>query len=293
MAHRAVRVARRWSSRRRVAPAAPRSCRGLTRRRDRGERHGWGAGRRAPRSKASPTGDWELGTGNGERGTGNWEPRPSPGTTAIPRLRTCGAALGMTRSFRFPFPGPSPVPGSRQSPVHVRARSRFPTFGHFVLEGMRPRTAFLAIPSTRSGRAMIVALGLGTVVGSGCAPRGRDGDTIRIGIAADLKRPNMQTVLRGAELAIDQLNAEGGRRFELAKPPERATGAVEICRRVSRRPFRRGRGGAGRQPKQPRGRADLLRRGRWRPARPRRRLTHIDQHGAHGPELVALPGLPE
>jgi branched-chain amino acid transport system substrate-binding protein len=57
-----------------------------------------------------------------------------------------------------------------------------------------------------------------------------DGGTIRIGIAADLKRPNMQTVLRGAELAIDQLNAEGsGRRFELVKPPPGATGAVEIA----------------------------------------------------------------
>lgn len=55
-------------------------------------------------------------------------------------------------------------------------------------------------------------------------------DTIRIGIAADLKRPNMQTVLRGAELAIEQLNSEGsGHRFELVKPPAAATAAVEIA----------------------------------------------------------------
>jgi len=95
---------------------------------------------------------------------------------------------------------------------------------------MRPHTAFLAIPSTRLVRTAILGLGFGTLVVSGCAPRGHDGSTIRIGIAADLKRPNMQTVLRGAELAIDQLNAEGGAgRFELAKPPSRATGAVEIA----------------------------------------------------------------
>ena len=92
---------------------------------------------------------------------------------------------------------------------------------------MRPHTALLVIPSTRSARAAI--LGLALVV-SGCAPRGHDDRIIRIGIAADLKRPNMQTVLRGAELAIDQLNSEGaGGRFELAKPPAQATGAVEIA----------------------------------------------------------------
>ena len=92
---------------------------------------------------------------------------------------------------------------------------------------MRPHTALLVIPSTRSARASI--LGLALVV-SGCAPRGHDDRIIRIGIAADLKRPNMQTVLRGAELAIDQLNSEGaGGRFELAKPPAQATGAVEIA----------------------------------------------------------------
>ena len=40
----------------------------------------------------------------------------------------------------------------------------------------------------------------------------------------------MQTVLRGVELAIDQLNAEGnGRQFEIAKPPIPATSAVEIA----------------------------------------------------------------
>ena len=64
----------------------------------------------------------------------------------------------------------------------------------------------------------------------GCTSGGDDGGTVRIGIAADLKRPNMQTVLRGVELAIDQLNAEGsGRRFEIAKPPASATSAVEIA----------------------------------------------------------------
>jgi len=69
-----------------------------------------------------------------------------------------------------------------------------------------------------------------TIAALGCNASRDAGGTIRIGIAADLKRPNMQTVLRGVELAIDQLNAEGnGRRFEIAKPPAPATGAVEIA----------------------------------------------------------------
>jgi branched-chain amino acid transport system substrate-binding protein len=71
---------------------------------------------------------------------------------------------------------------------------------------------------------------LASVVALACAGPGDDGGTIRIGIAADLKRPNMQTVFRGVELAIEQLNAEGnGRRFELAKPPAGASSAVEIA----------------------------------------------------------------
>jgi len=95
---------------------------------------------------------------------------------------------------------------------------------------MRSHTRSLAIPSTRSIRAAIQAIGIGAVVLSGCNRGVGDGGTIRIGIAADLKRPNMQTVLRGAELAIDDLNAEGsGRRFELVKPPSNASGAVEIA----------------------------------------------------------------
>jgi branched-chain amino acid transport system substrate-binding protein len=74
-----------------------------------------------------------------------------------------------------------------------------------------------------------IALGaLGAVVA--CTPTPGGSGTIRIGIAADLKRPNMQTVLRGVELAIERLNAEGGgRRFELVRPPVGATGAVEIA----------------------------------------------------------------
>jgi branched-chain amino acid transport system substrate-binding protein len=70
---------------------------------------------------------------------------------------------------------------------------------------------------------------LGVLAALGCQSSD-GGGTIRIGIAADLKRPNMQTVLRGVELAIDQLNAEGnGRKFEITKPPAPATGAVEIA----------------------------------------------------------------
>jgi len=71
---------------------------------------------------------------------------------------------------------------------------------------------------------------LASALALACTTPGDTGGTVRIGIAADLKRANMQTVLRGVELAIEQLNAEGnGRRFELAKPPDQATGAVEIA----------------------------------------------------------------
>ncbi|HEX6051354.1 MAG TPA: ABC transporter substrate-binding protein [Gemmatimonadaceae bacterium] len=67
-------------------------------------------------------------------------------------------------------------------------------------------------------------------IGLGCAGSTDDGGPIRIGIAADLKRPNMQSVFRGVELAVEQLNAEAsGRTFEIGKPPSEATGAVEIA----------------------------------------------------------------
>jgi branched-chain amino acid transport system substrate-binding protein len=93
---------------------------------------------------------------------------------------------------------------------------------------MRSHTRSIAVPSKWSYR--VIAVGLGALVVSACGGKAGGGDTIRIGIAADLKRPNMQTVLRGAELAIEQLNAEsGGKRFELVKPPSAATAAVEIA----------------------------------------------------------------
>lgn len=87
---------------------------------------------------------------------------------------------------------------------------------------------FLNAPATRwTARC---ALAFASLIAAACGEATDDGGTIRIGIAADLKRPNMQTVLRGVELAVDRLNAEGnGRRFEVAKPPLKATGAVEIA----------------------------------------------------------------
>ena len=79
------------------------------------------------------------------------------------------------------------------------------------------------------GRIARRAIALGAIGAVACSPTSGTG-TIRIGIAADLKRPNMQTVLRGVELAIERLNAEGdGRRFELARPPAGVTGAVDIA----------------------------------------------------------------
>ena len=96
---------------------------------------------------------------------------------------------------------------------------------------MRSNTRSVAIPTERPPRLRRIAcLGLLGISLVGCNSSADSGGTIRIGIAADLKRPNMQTVLRGVELAIDQLNAEGnGRRFEIVKPPAPATGAVEIA----------------------------------------------------------------
>jgi branched-chain amino acid transport system substrate-binding protein len=99
---------------------------------------------------------------------------------------------------------------------------------------MRSHIPSLAIPSLRITRRAAscarFAVLIASLVALACRQSGDSGGTIRIGIAADLKRPNMQTVLRGVELAIDRLNAEGdGRQFEIAKPPAQATGAVEIA----------------------------------------------------------------
>ena len=97
---------------------------------------------------------------------------------------------------------------------------------------MRSHTRSFAVPTvhTRDRIARGLAGVLGVALLACNATGGNAGGTIRIGIAADLKRPNMQTVLRGVELAIDQLNAEGnGRHFEIAKPPAPVTGAVEIA----------------------------------------------------------------
>lgn len=94
---------------------------------------------------------------------------------------------------------------------------------------MRSITRSVAIPINRAARLRRAAFGLVGLAVLGCNARGDGGGTIRIGIAADLKRPNMQTVFRGVELAIEQLNADGGRQFELVRPPAAATGAVEIA----------------------------------------------------------------
>jgi branched-chain amino acid transport system substrate-binding protein len=92
----------------------------------------------------------------------------------------------------------------------------------------RPGVALsLRTSRTRSSRLLLIA---SVVFGLGCTGSSDDGGPIRIGIAADLKRPNMVSVFRGVELAVEQLNAEGtGRIFEIGKPPAEATGAVEIA----------------------------------------------------------------
>ena len=95
---------------------------------------------------------------------------------------------------------------------------------------MRSNARSVVVPTVFIRRASVLAIGALTLAGTSCARSSDPGGPIRIGIAADLKRPNMQTVLRGVELAIEQLNAEGsGRHFELVKPPTQATGAVEIA----------------------------------------------------------------
>ena len=94
---------------------------------------------------------------------------------------------------------------------------------------MRSHTRSFALPTERSiCRTLHLVFTVGTL--AACSRVTDDRSAIHIGIAADLKRPNMQTVFRGVELAIERLNAEGnGRRFEMAKPPAKATGAVEIA----------------------------------------------------------------
>src|SRR4030095_10553465 len=96
---------------------------------------------------------------------------------------------------------------------------------------MRSHSRSIALPSTWSiRRALRFVIAVGSMTATACSRSSGDGGSIRIGIAADLKRPNMQTVLRGVELAIDRLNAEGnGRHFETAHTPAQATGAVEIA----------------------------------------------------------------
>src|SRR5215218_3772445 len=99
---------------------------------------------------------------------------------------------------------------------------------------MRSHIRLVANPTMRTARRAASparwAVLIFSLVALACRRPGDDGGTIRIGIAADLKRPNMQTVLRGVELAVDRLNAESdGRQFEIAKPPAQATGAVEIA----------------------------------------------------------------
>jgi branched-chain amino acid transport system substrate-binding protein len=96
---------------------------------------------------------------------------------------------------------------------------------------MRSHIRSIAIPHAYTTRWIaLCALAVASLLALACGGRADDGGTIRIGIAADLKRPNILTVFRGVELAVDRLNAEGnGRHFEIAKPPEKATGAVEIA----------------------------------------------------------------
>ncbi|HET8784105.1 MAG TPA: ABC transporter substrate-binding protein, partial [Candidatus Limnocylindrales bacterium] len=96
---------------------------------------------------------------------------------------------------------------------------------------MRPDTRSLAFPTARSAaRTSRRLAALASVLAAACTSSGDPGGPIRIGVAADLKRPNMQTVLRGVEMAVDQLNAENnGRQFEIVKPPSEATSAVEIA----------------------------------------------------------------
>ena len=92
---------------------------------------------------------------------------------------------------------------------------------------MRPHTAFLAIPSTRLVRAAILGLGFGTLVVSGCAPRGGD-STIRIGIAADLKRPNMSRVVERQPGGLARLRNQ---RARLARVERAGHGAIGAERR--------------------------------------------------------------
>ena len=92
---------------------------------------------------------------------------------------------------------------------------------------------------SRSGlRRRWIPLGgvlLALVAPAGCRDQGGGdvpGASVAIGVALNPQRPGMHTVYRGAEMAVEQLNAERrgrGRPFVIKKGPPNVTSAVEIA----------------------------------------------------------------
>jgi branched-chain amino acid transport system substrate-binding protein len=83
------------------------------------------------------------------------------------------------------------------------------------------------------GTLLVLApLTLGSCRNQGSDQGGGRGGEYAIGVALNPQRPGMNTIYRGVELAVDQLNRErGGKgaRITMRKTPENITGAVEIA----------------------------------------------------------------
>jgi branched-chain amino acid transport system substrate-binding protein len=94
-----------------------------------------------------------------------------------------------------------------------------------------------AVPAAATvGRVASLVIPLAVVLGScrqQAATGGVDrGGQVAIGVALNPQRPGMATIIRGVELAIDQLNRERDRRgirFVLRRAPDSLTGAVQIA----------------------------------------------------------------
>ncbi len=78
-------------------------------------------------------------------------------------------------------------------------------------------------PSRRSLLPVLLALAAASCAGAG------DRAPVAIGVAAPVGKGTMQTIVRGVELAVEHLNAAGGRTFVMRTPDRSLIGAVEIA----------------------------------------------------------------
>ena len=94
-----------------------------------------------------------------------------------------------------------------------------------------------AVPAPRTFGRLASLIILCTVLPASCLQQAGTGGTgrggqVAIGVALNPQRPGMETIIRGVDLAIDQLNRERERRgirFVLRRAPDSLTGAVQIA----------------------------------------------------------------